>query len=117
MFFIIPLLAAPIIIPFILIILSALLIQWEKEDANKSSPFECGFDPFCSSRSTLTVRFYLMAIIFLIFDIEIALILPIFISKSHSNLNLWFLTMSSFMLILILGLYYEWAEGTFNWSN
>nr|YP_008378719.1 NADH dehydrogenase subunit 3 [Abacion magnum]AFR77016.1 NADH dehydrogenase subunit 3 [Abacion magnum] len=82
---------------------------------HKNSPFECGFDPKTQARYPFSIQFFLIALIFLIFDIEITLMLPIPIMSSHSNLMV-FITMSSiFILILLLGLYYEWSKNALNW--
>jgi len=105
----------PILIPIILVVTSIILSKNIKDDKEKSSPFECGFDPLCSSRTTLTVRFYLIAIIFLIFDVEIVLILPLILTKP-TNSKFWLITLTLFLIILIVGLFYEWSQGTFNWS-
>jgi len=106
----------PILIPIILVVTSIILSKNIRDDKEKSSPFECGFDPLCSSRTTLTVRFYLIAIIFLIFDVEIVLILPLILTKP-TNSKFWLITLTLFLIILIVGLFYEWSQGTFNWSG
>nr|YP_010397363.1 NADH dehydrogenase subunit 3 [Aeolothrips xinjiangensis]UQJ77470.1 NADH dehydrogenase subunit 3 [Aeolothrips xinjiangensis] len=104
-------------IPPLLMMISNLITKWEESDSDKFSPFECGFDPMMKTNSKLTIRFYLMAIIFLIFDAEIALILPMVVNKNFSNLILWLITIIMFIMILIIGIFYEWWEGTFDWSN
>nr|QDI93848.1 NADH dehydrogenase subunit 3 [Tuxedo elongatus] len=83
----------------------------------KMSPFECGFDPKSSSRIPFSSQFFLIAVLFLIFDIEIVIILPMIISLKTSNMTSWFITSSMFILILILGLYHEWKNGILEWSN
>lgn len=75
-----------LLISFIVIILSTLLSKKKKIDREKFSPFECGFNPINSSRLPFSIRFFLIAIIFLIFDVEIALILPIILTIKFSNL-------------------------------
>nr|YP_010737960.1 NADH dehydrogenase subunit 3 [Frontopsylla spadix]WEQ92370.1 NADH dehydrogenase subunit 3 [Frontopsylla spadix] len=85
-------------------------------DQEKNSPFECGFDPISSSRLPFSLHFFLIAIIFLIFDIEIALLLPMVILYSSSIKIYWFLTSMIFIMILLFGLYYEWNQGMLNWS-
>nr|YP_025729.1 NADH dehydrogenase subunit 3 [Songthela hangzhouensis]AAP51139.1 NADH dehydrogenase subunit 3 [Songthela hangzhouensis] len=76
------------------------------------SPYECGFDPFSTPRIPFSLRFFLISVIFLIFDVEIALILPIPMSM-NSPLSLTF--MFSFLMILLLGLFYEWKNGILSW--
>lgn len=74
------------IIAFIVISLSTILRKKKNSDREKLSPFECGFNPINSSRLPFSIRFFLIAIIFLIFDVEIALILPIILTLKYSNL-------------------------------
>jgi len=78
----------------------------------KSSPFECGFDPISSARIPFSTRFFLLAVIFLVFDIEIALIMPIPVITVHRLEFEVVLGRSLFLLILFLGLLHEWREGS-----
>nr|AQP27764.1 NADH dehydrogenase subunit 3 [Microcerotermes sp. B TB-2017] len=87
------------------------------EDREKSSPFECGFDPKNSARLPFSSRFFLIAVIFMIFDVEIALLLPMPITMMTSNIKSWMIISSVFLLILIIGLYHEWNQGSLEWSN
>lgn len=87
------------------------------EDREKSSPFECGFDPIKSARLPFSLRFFLLAIIFLIFDVEIVLLFPALISLvSTFDLRL-LVGISLFLLILIAGLFHEWNEGSLDWAQ
>ena len=101
----------------IVIILASFLSKKTIADREKRSPFECGFDPINSSRIPFSIRFFLITIIFLIFDVEIALILPIILTIKYSNIISWFYTSSIFIIILLIGLFHEWNEGALNWSN
>nr|YP_010040750.1 NADH dehydrogenase subunit 3 [Basilepta fulvipes]QOZ40928.1 NADH dehydrogenase subunit 3 [Basilepta fulvipes] len=85
-------------------------------DREKSSPFECGFDPKNCSRLPFSLQFFLIAIIFLIFDIEIALLLPLITIMKISSPMTMMITSLIFILILLLGLYHEWKQGALNWS-
>nr|QFG38893.1 NADH dehydrogenase subunit 3 [Colus islandicus] len=86
-------------------------------DREKSSPFECGFDPIKSARIPFSLRFFLLAIIFLIFDVEIVLLFPILVSMISSfSLSLVFGTFI-FLVILIVGLFHEWNEGSLDWAQ
>nr|AJE26414.1 NADH dehydrogenase subunit 3 [Cosmoscarta bispecularis]AZL35834.1 NADH dehydrogenase subunit 3 [Cosmoscarta bispecularis]QHR79674.1 NADH dehydrogenase subunit 3 [Cosmoscarta dorsimacula] len=86
-------------------------------DREKSSPFECGFDPLSSPRTPFSLHFFLMAVIFLIFDVEIILILPITIITKYSMMTEWMLSSTMFMMILMLGLYHEWYNGMLEWAK
>nr|AND96243.1 NADH deshydrogenase subunit 3 [Scaptodera rhadamistus] len=100
----------------ILIFLSLIISKKSFTDREKSSPFECGFDPKNSSRMPFSLYFFLIAIIFLIFDVEITLLIPMIIAMKISNLfNLWMI-MIFFIFILLMGLYYEWYQGALNWN-
>nr|YP_010728482.1 NADH dehydrogenase subunit 3 [Stictochironomus rosenschoeldi]WEF49723.1 NADH dehydrogenase subunit 3 [Stictochironomus rosenschoeldi] len=100
----------------IVMILSTFLSKKKNSDREKLSPFECGFNPFNSSRLPFSIRFFLIAIIFLIFDVEIALILPMIVSFKASNMMIWTSTNFIFIMVLIIGLYHEWNQGSLNWS-
>nr|YP_009725536.1 NADH dehydrogenase subunit 3 [Homoeoxipha nigripes]QHQ73127.1 NADH dehydrogenase subunit 3 [Homoeoxipha nigripes] len=111
------LLSIILMISIIIMILSNILSKKLINNREKNSPFECGFDPKSSARTPFSLQFFMIAMIFLIFDIEIALILPIFIILNYSNNFIWFLTSSFFLFILLIGLYYEWKQGMLSWAN
>nr|YP_010895190.1 NADH dehydrogenase subunit 3 [Neoplesia analis]WJW73729.1 NADH dehydrogenase subunit 3 [Neoplesia analis] len=100
----------------VVMMMATILSKKKISDREKSSPFECGFDPMSSSRLPFSLKFFLITIIFLIFDVEIALILPMILILNFSNLMIWTLTSITFILILLLGLYHEWNQGMLNWS-
>nr|AXS65102.1 NADH dehydrogenase subunit 3 [Cerambycidae sp. 4 KM-2017] len=104
-------------INLILIIVLNLITKKSFSDREKSSPFECGFDPKNSARLPFSLHFFLIAIIFLIFDIEIALLLPLIISINWTNIMNYSLFSFFFILILIFGLYHEWKQGALNWTK
>nr|YP_009743666.1 NADH dehydrogenase subunit 3 [Euspira pila]QIE11969.1 NADH dehydrogenase subunit 3 [Euspira pila] len=86
-------------------------------DREKNSPFECGFDPIKSARLPFSLRFFLLAIIFLIFDVEIVLLFPVLVSIGMSfSLNMMICSFI-FLLILIVGLFHEWNEGSLDWAQ
>nr|AJO67561.1 NADH dehydrogenase subunit 3 [Cordulia shurtleffii] len=86
-------------------------------DREKSSPFECGFDPFNKSRIPFSLRFFLIAVIFLIFDVEIAMLLPMMMTLPVSNITSWTLVSLVFIAILLVGLYHEWNQGALEWAS
>nr|AKS48936.1 NADH dehydrogenase subunit 3 [Trypanobia cryptica] len=83
----------------------------------KSSPYECGFEPITSARVPYSMRFFLVAVLFLIFDIEIAFILPAPFMSLWSQPLTFLSSMNVFLLILILGLLHEWNEGSLEWPS
>nr|YP_010261378.1 NADH dehydrogenase subunit 3 [Homoneura interstincta]UIB40285.1 NADH dehydrogenase subunit 3 [Homoneura interstincta] len=105
------------ILSSIVMLLASILSKKSIVDREKSSPFECGFDPKSSSRLPFSLRFFLITIIFLIFDVEIALILPMILIINTSNILIWSITSVIFILILLVGLFHEWNQGMLNWSN
>nr|URT60678.1 NADH dehydrogenase subunit 3 [Bullanga florida] len=106
-----------LLISFVVMILASVLSKKSFYDREKNSPFECGFDPKCSARVPFSLHFFLIAIIFLIFDVEIALLLPIIMIIKLSNLSAWLLTSLFFIFILLLGLYHEWNQGALEWTK
>nr|AVN67911.1 NADH dehydrogenase subunit 3 [Lobopterella dimidiatipes] len=106
-----------ITISSLIMFLASFLSKKMIEDREKSSPFECGFDPKSSARLPFSSRFFLIAIIFLIFDVEIALLLPITIIMNTSNIMSWIIISYSFLLILLMGLYHEWNQGSLEWAS
>nr|UYG48395.1 NADH dehydrogenase subunit 3 [Tabanus chrysurus] len=105
------------IISMVVMMLATILSKKSLIDREKSSPFECGFDPMSSSRLPFSLQFFLIAIIFLIFDVEIALILPMIMIIKFSNLMIWSFTSIFFIIILLVGLYHEWNQGALEWTT
>nr|QWQ55618.1 NADH dehydrogenase subunit 3 [Ruidocollaris sinensis] len=101
----------------LIMILASSLSKKTINDREKTSPFECGFDPKSSARMPFSLRFFLIAMIFLIFDVEIALLLPIIIIIQWSNILTWTLVTIFFLLILLLGLIHEWNQGALEWAS
>ena len=81
----------------------------------KISPFECGFRPKFNARLPFTLRFFLISIIFIIFDVELVLIFPFLIKIFSINIFYILFIVSIFLLILILGLFHEWNQGSLDW--
>lgn len=86
-----------------------------KPDAEKLSVYECGFSPFGDARSKFDIKFYLVAILFLIFDLEIAFLFPWAITLGKLG-TLGFVSMMVFLLIITIGFIYEWAKGALEWQ-
>nr|YP_009490592.1 NADH dehydrogenase subunit 3 [Taeniopteryx ugola]AWH98601.1 NADH dehydrogenase subunit 3 [Taeniopteryx ugola] len=106
-----------ILIAVIVMLLASILSKKSIIDREKSSPFECGFDPKSSSRLPFSLRFFLIAVIFLIFDVEIALLLPMILIFPFSNIWIWASVSPFFLFILLLGLYHEWNQGALDWAH
>nr|AAY18854.1 NADH dehydrogenase subunit 3 [Merops bulocki] len=86
-------------------------------DSEKLSPYECGFDPLGSARLPFSIRFFLVAILFLLFDLEIALLLPLPWAtqlQSPTHTLTWALTI---IFLLTLGLAHEWMQGGLKWAE
>nr|YP_009019239.1 NADH dehydrogenase subunit 3 [Trinectes maculatus]AFC88462.1 NADH dehydrogenase subunit 3 [Trinectes maculatus] len=83
----------------------------------KLSPYECGFDPLGSARLPFSLRFFLIAILFLLFDLEIALLLPLPWSNQLASPLLTFTWASAILLLLTIGLIYEWMQGGLEWAE
>nr|ARH54812.1 NADH dehydrogenase subunit 3 [Trigonopterus sp. 5 AH-2016] len=106
------------LITFIMVILITILNITSKKtfyDREKNSPFECGFDPKNLARLPFSLQFFLVALIFVIFDIELTLLLPTISIVKISNLMNISITMNTFITILIMGLFHEQNQGSLNW--
>nr|YP_001491507.1 NADH dehydrogenase subunit 3 [Chaetodontoplus septentrionalis]BAF80422.1 NADH dehydrogenase subunit 3 [Chaetodontoplus septentrionalis] len=86
-------------------------------DQEKLSPYECGFDPLGSARLPFSIRFFLVAILFLLFDLEIALLLPLPWGDQLTSPLMTFLWASAVLALLTLGLAYEWLQGGLEWAE
>nr|ARU77392.1 NADH dehydrogenase subunit 3 [Pungitius kaibarae]ARU77405.1 NADH dehydrogenase subunit 3 [Pungitius kaibarae] len=86
-------------------------------DHEKLSPYECGFDPLGSARLPFSLRFFLVAILFLLFDLEIALLLPLPWGDQLVTPLLTFLWATAVLALLTLGLIYEWMQGGLEWAE
>nr|YP_010954543.1 NADH dehydrogenase subunit 3 [Syngnathus temminckii]WMV97795.1 NADH dehydrogenase subunit 3 [Syngnathus temminckii] len=86
-------------------------------DPEKLSPYECGFDPLGSARLPFSLRFFLVAILFLLFDLEIALLLPLPWGIQLAPPTITFMWASLVLILLTLGLVYEWMQGGLEWAE
>nr|ASY97542.1 NAHD dehydrogenase subunit 3 [Scolopendra dehaani] len=100
-----------------LMLISSLLSKKSMKDREKSSPFECGFDPFKTARLPFSLQFFMIAIIFLVFDVEITVLLPIPLLIMQTKNTLPFIMTMLFISFLLLGLYFEWLKGALDWSK
>nr|AIM46805.1 NADH dehydrogenase subunit 3 [Bombycilla cedrorum] len=86
-------------------------------DSEKLSPYECGFDPLGSARLPFSIRFFLVAILFLLFDLEIALLLPLPWATQLNSPDTTMMWASVLVLLLTLGLIHEWIQGGLEWAE
>nr|AXS66136.1 NADH dehydrogenase subunit 3 [Curculionoidea sp. 30 KM-2017] len=105
------------VICIIMLILLNLISKKTFYDREKNSPFECGFDPKNFARLPFSLHFFLIAIIFVIFDVELTLLLPIILVIKYTNILQLSFTFIFFIMILITGLIHEMNQGSLNWSH
>nr|YP_010148389.1 NADH dehydrogenase subunit 3 [Thayeria boehlkei]QQV68813.1 NADH dehydrogenase subunit 3 [Thayeria boehlkei] len=86
-------------------------------DTEKLSPYECGFDPLGSARLPFSLRFFLIAILFLIFDLEIALLLPLPWGNQLPDPTFTLFWAAMILILLTFGLLYEWLQGGLEWAE
>ncbi len=94
---------------------AGMLIGSRRPDAAKDAPYECGFEAFEDARMKFDVRYYLVAILFIIFDLEIAFLFPWAVVLDEIGLA-GFAAMGIFLLILVVGFIYEWKKGALEWE-
>nr|YP_011015307.1 NADH dehydrogenase subunit 3 [Stegophiura sladeni]UFQ25370.1 NADH dehydrogenase subunit 3 [Stegophiura sladeni] len=115
----------PLIISYLIICLIITLLMFSigqilpsnLPNTQKESPYECGFDPINSSRLPFSFRFFLIALLFLLFDLEIAILLPLPLSITILSPNNSTFPLIFFIIILTIGLLYEWINGGLDWAN
>lgn len=91
------------------------ILSTHQADSEKVSAYECGFNPFDDARSTFDVRFYLVAILFIIFDLEVSFLFPWAVCLQSIS-GFGFSTMIIFLFILTIGFLYEWKKGALEWE-
>jgi NADH-quinone oxidoreductase subunit A len=99
----------------LVLILSAVIIAVRNPDPEKVSAYECGFNAFDDARMKFDVRFYLVSILFIIFDLEIAFLFPWAVSLDTIG-GFGLLAMAVFLLVLVVGFAYEWKKGALEWD-
>jgi NADH-quinone oxidoreductase subunit A len=100
-----------------IISIGSYIVAFQKGDTEKVSPYECGFDPFEDARHKFQVKFYLVGILFLIFDLEVIYLFPwanTLISSLYNPFE--YLMVMLFLLILTIGFVYEWKKGALEWE-
>nr|YP_010879018.1 NADH dehydrogenase subunit 3 [Batracomorphus nigromarginattus]WHE42670.1 NADH dehydrogenase subunit 3 [Batracomorphus nigromarginattus] len=101
----------------ILVMIILFIFKKKKNNLNKMSPFECGFNSMTSKRIPFSIHFFSICMLFLIFDIEVIIIMPLIMSMKFSMMKYWMMTSISLIIILIMGLYHEWKNGMLKWTK
>jgi len=96
-------------------VVGSFLLARQRPDSEKLSPYECGFEPFEDARIRFDVRYYLVAILFIIFDLEVAFLFPWAVSLGDIGL-FGFWSMVVFLAVLTVGFIYEWRKGALEWE-
>ena len=96
-------------------VVASLVIARQRPDAEKLSSYECGFEPFDDARRKFDVRFYLVAILFIIFDLEVAFLFPWAVALGEIGM-FGFWSMVVFLGVLTIGFVYEWKKGALEWE-
>nr|QIP52909.1 NADH dehydrogenase subunit 3 [Myonycteris brachycephala] len=100
-----------------LLVLLAFWMPQMNSYAEKSSPYECGFDPMGSARLPFSMKFFLVAITFLLFDLEIALLLPLPWASQTNDLNVMLIMSLTLISLLAVSLAYEWSHKGLEWAE
>src|SRR5258708_39222866 len=95
--------------------LASFVVARQRPDSEKLSPYECGFEPFDDARSKFDVRYYLVAILFIIFDLEVAFLFPWAVTLGAIGM-FGFWSMIVFLAVLTVGFVYEWKKGALEWE-
>ena len=99
----------------LVMVVASYLIAKQKPDSEKMSAYECGFEAFDDARSRFDVRFYLVAILFIIFDLEVAFLFPW--AVAFGDIGVYgFWSMVLFLAVLTIGFVYEWRKGALEWE-
>lgn len=99
----------------VLVVGASYILSVQKPDSEKLSAYECGFDPYEDARNAFDVRFYVVAILFIIFDLEALFFFPWIVSVAHLN-SLGFWVMVDFLMELLIGFVYAWKVGALEWE-
>nr|AJJ48437.1 NADH dehydrogenase subunit 3 [Ampullaceana balthica] len=101
----------------LLLVFVFLLTNFPLENENeKLTPFECGFEPLSNMRSPFSTRFFILVVLFLIFDVEISLLFPL-VNMIYFNTYTMVLSLMMFLFILLIGIFFEWNEGALDWVS
>ena len=99
----------------VVMVVASLIAGQQRPDSEKLSPYECGFAPFSDARMQFDVRYYLVAILFIIFDLEVAFLFPWAVTLGEVGM-FGFWSMIVFLGVLTIGFIYEWKKGALEWE-
>jgi len=99
----------------LVIVVASFVLARQRPNSEKLTPYECGFEPFADARSKFDVRFYLVAILFIIFDLEVAFLFPWAVALGKIGV-FGFWSMIVFLAVLTVGFIYEWKKGALEWE-
>ncbi|HVA34885.1 MAG TPA: NADH-quinone oxidoreductase subunit A [Stellaceae bacterium] len=99
----------------VVIVLASFILVRQRPDSEKLSPYECGFPPFSDARAKFDVRFYLVSLLFIIFDLEVAFLFPWAVALGKIGV-FGFWSMMVFLGVLTVGFIYEWKTGALEWE-
>jgi len=99
----------------VVIVLASFILVRQRPDSEKVSPYECGFPPFADARTKFDVRFYLVSLLFIIFDLEVAFLFPWAVALGKIGV-FGFWSMMVFLGVLTVGFIYEWKTGALEWE-
>ena len=99
----------------VVLLVAGKLLSPHRPNQQKLSPYECGFEAFEDNRMKFDVRYYLVAILFIIFDLEIAFLFPWAVSLNKIGID-GIIAMGVFLLVLVIGFIYEWNKGALEWD-
>nr|QNV11933.1 NADH dehydrogenase subunit 3 [Planorbarius corneus] len=105
------------VVSFLMLFLYLMIYFFDTNSLEKKSPFECGFEPLSEMRTPFSMRFFILVILFLIFDIEISLLFPIISITLIMNSMILKISFLMFLMILLLGIFHEWHEGALDWVS
>jgi NADH-ubiquinone oxidoreductase chain 3 len=106
-----------LVVSFFVLVAAIVVSMRRQKDREKRSPFECGFDPKGNARIPFSLRFFVLAVVFLVFDIEIALLIPLPLIMGWGIKMEVIIGGVLFIIVLILGLLHEWREGSLDWRE
>nr|QNV11877.1 NADH dehydrogenase subunit 3 [Mellinus arvensis] len=98
----------------IIMLMNFVFMKKYSSDREKMTSFECGFDSITSPRLPFSINYFLISLIFLVFDLEIVLLVPMILSLSNFSIY-WLIMVMYFMMLMIVGVYLEWVEMSLNW--